>query len=169
MSTTSARFDEVVQANGPDLYAYLARRISEQTEVGDALSEVYTTAWRRRAKLPADDAEARMWLYGIAANVLRNLHRGHRRHRSMLGRLREEAEIAEIAQGAGVADTVQDAIARLPPSQAELVRLRHWEGFTLNEAAQIVGIPASTARSRYAAAREQLRQLLSHQGQDAQR
>lgn len=159
MSTDPARFGEVVQANGPDLHAYLARRVGP-VDAGDALSEVYATAWRRRAKLPADDTEARMWLYGVAANIVRNAQRGQQRRRSLLDRVRRQAEVPEGGVE-GLADAVQDAIARLRDRQAELVRLRHWEGFTLQEAATILGIPASTARSRYAAAREQLRQLLT--------
>ena len=159
MSATPARFDEVLQANGPGLHAYLARRLGP-SDAGDALGEVYATAWRRRSRLPADDTEARMWLYGVAANVVRNLQRGQQRRRSLLDRMRQEAEVGTGDEG-DLADAVRDAIDRLPPAQAELVRLRHWEGFTLQEAATVLGIPASTARTRYATARQQLRHLLT--------
>ena len=161
MTALPARFDEAVQANGPDLHAYLARRLGP-VDAGDALGEVYATAWRRRSKLPADDTEARMWLFGVAANVLRNAQRGQQRRRSLLDRVRHHAVADEGEAGAGeLTDAVQEAIDRLAPAQAELVRLRHWDGFTLQEAATILGIPASTARTRYAAARQQLRQLLA--------
>ena len=39
--------------------------------------------------------------------------------------------------------------------------LIHWDGFSVAEAAEILGLNASTARGRYAAAREQLRQALA--------
>lgn len=51
---------------------------------------------------------------------------------------------------------VRDAIARLDPELAELVRLVHWEGFSLGEVAALEGIPASTVRSRYAHAKREL-------------
>lgn len=38
--------------------------------------------------------------------------------------------------------------------------LVHWDGFTLLAAAELLGVNASTARSRYAAARETLRAAL---------
>jgi RNA polymerase sigma-70 factor (ECF subfamily) len=162
VSVTAARFDQAVQANGADLHAYLARRLGA-VDAGDALGEVYATAWRRRLQLPEDGTEVRMWLFGVAANVVRNAQRGHQRRRSLLDRMRHQADVGVDARSDAddLTDAVQAAIARLPPAQAELVRLRHWDGFTLQEAATILGIPASTARSRYAAAREQLRQLLS--------
>lgn len=57
----------------------------------------------------------------------------------------------------------------------DLVGLVHWEGATLAEAAGIVGIPASTARGRYQAARRRLADMLApalsdsgaHGGEDA--
>lgn len=51
---------------------------------------------------------------------------------------------------------VRDAIARLDPELAELVRLVHWDGFSLGEVAALEGIPASTVRSRYAHAKREL-------------
>src|SRR6478609_6644829 len=55
---------------------------------------------------------------------------------------------------------VRDAIARLDPDLAELVRLVHWERLTLVQAAELLGIPDSTARGRYARAKEELRVAL---------
>lgn len=56
---------------------------------------------------------------------------------------------------------VRDAVARLDPELAELIRLVHWDRLTLAEAAHVTGIPASTARSRYQKAKEDLRTQLS--------
>lgn len=61
-----------------------------------------------------------------------------------------EAEIVEL----------RDAIASLPPAEAELVRLIYWDGFKSHEAAAILGINASTARSRLTRAKARLHTLL---------
>ncbi|MFT3799320.1 RNA polymerase sigma factor [Microbacterium sp.] len=55
---------------------------------------------------------------------------------------------------------VRDAIARLDPDDAELIRLVHWERLTIVDAAEVLGIPASTARGRYAKAKGDLRAML---------
>lgn len=65
------------------------------------------------------------------------------------------------AAGADDGAEVRDAIDRLPADLAELVRLVHWDGFTLAEAAELTGVPASTARGRYQRAKEQLRSALA--------
>lgn len=56
---------------------------------------------------------------------------------------------------------VRDAIARLDPDLAELVRLIHWDGFSIVDAAALLEIPASTARGRYQRAKSELRAVLS--------
>lgn len=56
---------------------------------------------------------------------------------------------------------VRDAVLRLHDAQRELVVLIHGDGFTIVEAAELLGVNPSTARSRYSAARETLRQALS--------
>jgi len=43
---------------------------------------------------------------------------------------------------------------------AELVRLVHWDGLTITDAAEVLGIPASTAQGRYQRAKELLRLAL---------
>ena len=56
---------------------------------------------------------------------------------------------------------MRDAVARLPKAQRDLVTLIHWEGFAILEAAQILGLNPSTARSRYSTARASLRAALT--------
>ena len=52
---------------------------------------------------------------------------------------------------------MRDAIAALPVEDAELVRLIYWDGLSSHEAAQILGINPSTARSRLTKARAAIR------------
>ena len=56
---------------------------------------------------------------------------------------------------------LRDAIDRLDGDLAELVRLVHWDGFTLAEAAVLLDIPSSTARGRYQRARKALQHALA--------
>lgn len=180
MSEPTTDVERVLAANLADLHSFLLRRVPD-ADAADALSDVLLVAWRSRERLPADDHEARMWLFGVAANVLRNGNRAQTRRQAMLRRLRADRSVqAARSSGAGawvgvsgagaaaagadggdeVSERVRDAIESLPSALAEIVRLRHWDGFSLEEAAAILGIPASTARGRYSAARRRLRVLL---------
>ena len=167
---TDARLTALMESSARDVLAYLQRRTASAEDAADVLSETLTAAWRRIDDLPADDERARMWLFATARNVLANHHRGRRRADDLAARLRDELAAQHRSAGAGeddeVADAVREAIEQLPLAQRELVTLVHWEGFSLAQAAEVIGIPASTARGRYAGARAELARRLTARPDD---
>jgi RNA polymerase sigma factor (sigma-70 family) len=155
VTAAEERVVAVLRAHAPDVLAYLQRRVGVD-DAPDLLSEVMTIVWRRAAHLPVDDEPARMWVFGVARGVLRNNERGARRRTTLVERLRSHLRDATPSDP-HEHDDVRDAIAELSTEQAEIVTLIHWEGMGVGEAATILGIPASTARSRYHRARAALR------------
>ncbi|AQP49360.1 RNA polymerase subunit sigma-24 [Tessaracoccus aquimaris] len=159
MRVVNASLTEALRRNADDLLAYFERRVVPRSEAGDLLAETMLQAWRRAENTPTDETEARMWLFGIAGNVALNHSRGRRRRNALADKLRQALDRQQEPDPAE-AIAVRDAVARLDPSQAELVRLIHWDGFSITEAATIMGLNASTARGRYAAAKGRLRALI---------
>lgn len=153
------RVEAVLVATGPELLRYFERRIVPRADAADLLAETMLAAWRRPDDLPADDEGARRWLFGIARNVLLNAERGARRRHRLAAKVRRLL-VAPTAPAADDGDEVRDALRALDPDLAEIVTLVHWEGFALVDAAAILGIPAATARSRYARAKTRLRDAL---------
>lgn len=160
MTADSVRLTAAVEANASDLLAYVSRRVGPDC-APDLLGETMVVAWRRVRELPDDPERARMWLFGIARGTLLNHARGERRRWSLADRIRFVASEERNGPAADAGADVRDAIARLDPDLAEIVRLVHWDGFALVEAAELLGIPASTARGRYQRAKEELRAALS--------
>jgi RNA polymerase sigma-70 factor (ECF subfamily) len=157
MSETSPdEFLGVVREAAPDLLAYFERRVTDRVDAADLLSDVLVQAWRRVDDAPLDPQRGRMWLFGIAHNVLSNHLRGTRRRSALTERLRLHLSTAPPDVDHSDAAAVRDAVQRLPQAQRELVMLVHWDGFSLREAADVLGVNPSTARSRYAAARGSL-------------
>lgn len=150
---------DVLTTAAPDLLRYLEARLGSD-DAPDALSEVLLTAWRRVADLPTSGDEARAWLFGVARNTVLNSRRGRARRTGLVARLRGHAA-REDAPAADRGVEVRDAIDRLDPDLAELVRLLHWDGLTLAEAARVLGQPATTVASRYRRARAELRAALT--------
>lgn len=146
-------------ANARDLLGYFERR-AEREDAADLVAETMLAAWRRVDDLPADDEGARRWLFGIARNVLLNSQRTTRRRSRLAARLRDVLASAPVP-AVDESTEVRDAIGRLDPPLAEIVQLVHWEGLSLADAAEVLGIPSSTARSRYQRAKEELRRTLA--------
>lgn len=147
------RLGEQIAQIAPDLLFYFRRRVTPPEDSADLLSECFVVAWRRHKHAPADTEGFRRWMFGIAGNVLRNWSRARRRRSDLINRLRDELA---VPRAEAELDVVRAAIEDLPEDQAELIRLVHWDAFTVIEAAAVLGVPESTARGRYQRARQKL-------------
>jgi RNA polymerase sigma-70 factor (ECF subfamily) len=155
-----ADLTRALEESAADLLAYLSRRVGPD-DAPDLLGETMVIAWRRSADLPDEPERARMWLFGVARGTLANYERGQRRRWALADRLRLQQQESRSSPAADEGLEVRDAIARLDPDLAEIVRLVHWDRLPLVQAAELLGIPSSTARGRYARARELLRAELA--------
>lgn len=149
-----------LEDSADDLLRYLERRVHVPADAADLLSDTMLHAWRRAEHCPDDRQRRRMWLFTIAANVLANHRRSSKRRLRLASRLREHFT-SEVTPDHAERSAVRDAVLRLHDTHRELVMLIHWDGLTITEAAELLGLNASTARSRYAAARSTLRDALA--------
>ena len=153
------RTTTVLTENADDLLRYLRRRVGND-DAPDLLADTLMTAWRRAPVLPQDPGEARAWLFGIAHKTLLNFRRGIQRHTRLADRGRTVLVSPHPAPAADAGLDVRDAINALDSRHAEIVRLVHWEGFTLAQVADILDQPASTVRNHYQQAKQRLREAL---------
>lgn len=153
------RVERLIESNTPALLAYFLRRTSDPADAADLLGDALLVIWRRAKALPTDDSEARLWMFGVARRVLANQRRGQRRRSAMQDRLR-----AQLSETLWEPDTdridLASALRQLPAVDQEIIRLVHWDGFSQAEAAQLLGLPEGTLRSRHHRARQQLRGML---------
>jgi len=144
------------------LLNYFSRRVDSSDDAADLLSETFLVAWRQSAKVPTSDEEARMWMYGVARNVLANWSRGRRRRTALADSLKERLAHSLSASDAPSHEVVdiREAVRALPSNQRELVMLVYWDGFSIVEAGTILGLSESTVRGRHQRARTRLSEAL---------
>lgn len=157
----TAELRAALRGNSEALLAYFERRVRPREDAADLLGETMLQAWRRHRDMPAGDpTRQRMWLFTIAGHVLANHRRASRRRLALIERLRTHLADAGEAPDVSDANAVRDAVFRLPPEHREIVMLVHWDGFSISDAAMVLDLNPSTARSRYAAARTTLQNAL---------
>lgn len=130
----------------------------------DLLGEVMVVAWRRASQAPAETTALEMWLFGVARNTLGTFYRGQARRHRLHDRIIQTMPVHEAGQGdsdVARADALREALQTLSSRDRDLLTLVHWDGFALHQAATILGLRASTARSRYARLRQKLRMALT--------
>lgn len=157
------RISAVVESHAPDLLAFFMRRVATAEDAADLLGEVLLVIWRRAGSIPADDEEARMWMFGIARNLLTTHSRTTRRRSALQDKLRGQLR-EQVVDTAGHNPDVRDLLGRLSATDQEIIRLTYWDGFTQKQASQLLGIPEGTLRSRHHRARESLRRMLADTG-----
>ena len=162
------RFRTLYTGHFDALLAYALRRVSRPEDAADVVADTFLVAWRRRSHLPEGD-EARVWLYGVARNMLANHHRGDRR-RDRLGealreRLAASTHLRPTDPSAAVAETlaVRDALSGLPDLDREVLTLTAWEELAPREIADVLGVSAQAVRTRLSRARARLRELIGDQ------
>lgn len=159
-------FGELFDEQAQDLYRY-AVRVSGDWGVGeDVVQLTFLEAWRLRAKLREGEEGVRPWLFGIAANVLRNTARAARRHRAAMARMPAREVLPDFADElVGRLDdsarlaAAHRALARLRKAERDVFTLCVWAGLDYAGAAQALGVPVGTVRSRLSRARTRLRGL----------
>lgn len=108
-----------------------------------------------------------MWLFVTARNCIRNHERSANRrrvHESPLSDLLDAIELNFEDEG----EEVRALVRALPEKYREVVTLVHWDGFPIVEAARLLNISASTARTRYLRARERIKLELESRGNTGQ-
>ncbi|MFI1283769.1 RNA polymerase sigma factor [Streptomyces sp. NPDC020858] len=158
-----AAFEALVVRQSASLHGYLARRAPNAAD--DLLAEVWLQAFAARGGFDADRGTARAWLFGVARNVLAAHWRRVAQDRP--GAHQHEPESSDPwhavdrrLDAAALAPRLRDTLAGLPAVERDLLLLVAWEQLTPTEAADVVGVPAGTARSRLHRARGRLRTAL---------
>jgi RNA polymerase sigma factor (sigma-70 family) len=161
------RFDELYRSAGAAVLGYALSRCTSREDALDVTAETFLVAWRRRAELPANPADARAWVFGVARGTLANLTRGGRRSQRLEQRLIETSQVATLPDPARIhqsrADTrqVRRALDALSADDRELVTLTAWEGLTPTQVGAVLGLTPGAARSRLHRARLRLRASLT--------
>jgi RNA polymerase sigma-70 factor (ECF subfamily) len=148
-------FEELFRRTAPEVQGYLLRRVGDDAQ--DLLSEVYLTAWRRRADLPGPE-HLRAWLFNTARRLILAQAReaGRRRTAARLASVDAHPTPWDEQSDRLRRETIRAALSDLNDIDQELLTLTTWERLTPHEAAVVVGLRPGTARVRLHRARAQL-------------
>jgi RNA polymerase sigma-70 factor (ECF subfamily) len=151
---------------GKAVFAVAVRALGDRGLAEEAVQLTFLSAWRAADSFDATRDPA-PWLYAITRRVAIDLYRRERRHRSVD---RDEPEIAVLPPSIETtweAWEVRIALERLAPDELEVVRATHYRGLTHSEAAEEMGLPIGTIKSRSHRAHRHLAELLQHLRQEA--
>ena len=157
--TDEERFDAIYRGHYERVLAYALRRAKPEV-AHDVVAETFLVAWRRLDRVPD---EPLAWLLGVARKALANHRRTARRRGALLTELKAH-DATRLHQNDAAAVTVgelAEALARLPATDQELLQLIAWDGLTVSEAAEVIGVSPAACRVRVHRARQRLSRELA--------
>lgn len=162
-------FARLFVAHRDEVFAAALRLTGNRASAEDVTSETFLVAWRRRGDVEPSDLPLRGWLLAIAAHHAMNVTRGRRRWLAFLSSDRARpGNVADFAdETAGRLDDARRlertrrAMDALTRRELEVVSLCVWSELSYQEAAEALGVPIGTVRSRLNRARERLRGLVA--------
>lgn len=151
------------------VFRFILRRVKSEAVAEELTNEVFMEVWRNAAKFEGRSSVS-SWMLGIA----------HNRAISSLRRRREEpidegaaealpdlSDTPEVeAQKHDKGNLLRQCIARLSPDHAVVVDLVYYQELSVQEAAEVVGVPVNTIKTRMFHARKRLSALLAEVGVD---
>jgi RNA polymerase sigma-70 factor, ECF subfamily len=150
-------FRELYERHADRVFRFALSLLRAPHLAEEVLQETMVAVWKSADRFKGA-SKATTWILGIAKNQAYALLRREKR-----GERTPEDPIAEPdpAETAEICVRVEDAVATLPPHLREVLHLVFYEEMTLAEAADVLGIPEGTVKSRMFHARKALAKVLT--------
>jgi RNA polymerase sigma-70 factor, ECF subfamily len=153
-------------AHAPVLLAYALRLTDgDRMRAEDIVQETLVRAWRHLDQLDDHRAPVRPWLFTVAQRVAIDAHRARRARPPEVG----DAVLASVPELDELEHTldriiVTDALAALSQEHRAVIIETYYRGRSVAEAAQVLGIPPGTVKSRCYYALRALKLALTERG-----
>jgi RNA polymerase sigma-70 factor (ECF subfamily) len=152
---------ELVDRFYQPVYAFLRRLAGSESDAADLTQKTFARVWSALPRF-AGRSTLSSWLHGIAGHVWQDWRRANHRLEP-----RSDAWWAELADdrtgpdaavaAADEAATVYAAVDQLDPDARQAVHLHYYQGLTLEETSEALGVPTSTLKYRLRTAVQEIR------------
>jgi RNA polymerase sigma-70 factor (ECF subfamily) len=170
-------FESLLHRYEHDLFRYLRRYLGNAEMAEDVFQLTFLQVHLKRESFE-DGRRFRPWLYAIATNQAIDAQRRNRRHRMVsldhpLGHDADSGSLRQLIAGDGAAaddasedreaaEWVRAAVDALPAPQKAVLLLVYHQGLKYREAADAIGLPVGTVKSRLHAAIRSLTRSWQH-------
>ncbi|MET9962896.1 sigma-70 family RNA polymerase sigma factor [Streptomyces sp. NPDC006326] len=148
-STDEALIRSVYEEHGHALLAYATRLTGDRAAAEDVVQETLIRAWRHSEVLVNGKGSVRGWLLTVARNIITDRYRAKAaRPAEVSGTAAAPPVEADHADAVVDTMTVMGALDRLSPEHRDVLKELYYRQLSVAEAADSLGIPAGTVKSR---------------------
>lgn len=154
-------FDELIRGWEARLFYYIRRLVPTEEDAWDVLQQTWMSVFKS-IKTLNDPERLPVWLYQVARYRALSHWRGHYREQAAMEELGELAEstAADEIDRLDDAEQVHRGLSQISLAHREALTLHFLESFSLEQMAEVLGIPPGTVKSRLFHAKRALRAVL---------
>lgn len=147
----------------PKVFGHAYRVLGDRSEAEDVAQEALIRLWKQASDWRQGEAKVSTWLYRVVANLCTDrLRKGRGVALDAIPEPEDDAETpAEAMQQKSRQVALQEALNELPDRQKQAVVLRHIEGLSNPEIAEIMEIGVEAVESLTARGKRALAKLLA--------
>ncbi|MET7681078.1 sigma-70 family RNA polymerase sigma factor [Streptomyces sp. NPDC005423] len=156
--------------HGPALYSYVLRLLDgDSYRAEDVIQETLLRCWNKRNLTDSEGMAVRPWMFRVARNLVIDAHRTRMArpqevsHTSWLGDMCAEVDDIDRMLSSMV---LHDALEALTPAHREVLQATFFADRTTQQAADDLGIPRGTVKSRVYYALRSLKAALRERGME---
>jgi RNA polymerase sigma factor (sigma-70 family) len=156
-------FGELFDSCARAVYNHAFRLVGDWSAAEDVMAQTFLEAWRSRERIASGGGSLCPWLLGIATNLARGHRRASRRQVAALLRMAPPPDTPDFSDevtgrldDANRIAALHQSLHRLRPNEFEVLALCAWSDLSYAEAAEALGVPVGTVRSRLSRARAKL-------------
>ncbi|MFE9401448.1 sigma-70 family RNA polymerase sigma factor [Streptomyces sp. NPDC006530] len=154
---------ELQRAHGPALLHFLlGLTYGDRQRAEDLLQETLVRAWQHPEAFEAPYCSMRPWLFTVARRLAIDARRGRLARPAEVGDevLLATADSGDHTERCAAALDVRTAVRSLTPEHRAVLMQLYFRGLSVNEAAEVLGVPPGTVKSRSYYALRALARLL---------
>jgi RNA polymerase sigma-70 factor, ECF subfamily len=149
------------------VFRFLMRFVDGEATAEDLVSEVFIEVWRNAAQFEAR-SQVSTWLLGIARHkALSALRRRSTEEldEDVIEFIEDPSDNPEaVLQKTQRSEILRECLKQLSPAHREIIDLVYYHERTIDEVAEIIGVPQNTVKTRMFYARKRIGELLAARG-----
>ncbi len=157
-------FETLFRYYGPKIRAYMLKRDGNRQSAEELMQETMVMIWNKAVQFDPARGNLSSWIFTIARNVRIDAFRRNNRPEfdpNDPAFVPDEVMPADqVLEADQQAQTLRYALTKLPPDQAELLRLSFYDELSHSTIARLLQLPLGTVKSRIRLAFSRLRDLL---------
>ena len=146
------------------VFRFARRLLASETAAEDIVSEVFFEVWRKAYQFEGR-SQVSTWLLAITRNKAVESQRRHSTQaldESAAALIEDPADNPEVVAHKNETSLIlRNCLTQLSPAHREVIDLVYYHGRSIDDAAEIIGIGQSTAKTRMFYARKRLGELLA--------